>query len=244
MAVDDRALWVVGGLDPTGGAGVLRDVGTARVRAPHRPVHVVVSALTQQGDGKPAVARPTDPDALRFQLTRAPEPAAIKLGLLPASVVPVVAEAVAARGVPVVLDPVLEATAGGSMGASASALLDLLPGTVLTPNRSEYARLVGDDEPAAWTMRHGLLGLLRKGGHDDDANTVTDTLWTPEGRQVLARPRTRGPDPRGTGCALATALACALAEGASVSDAVAAAVAWLDEARQHAVRVGAQWHLP
>ena len=42
-----------------------------------------------------------------------------------------------------------------------------------------------------------------------------------------------GPDPRGTGCALATAIACGLARGDDLHDAVANAIAWLDTARTH-----------
>jgi hydroxymethylpyrimidine kinase/phosphomethylpyrimidine kinase len=237
------ALWVLGGLDPSGGAGVLRDVATARAVAPTRVVHVGVTAFTQQGDGQPADAQATSAEALRFQLARAPKPAAVKLGLLPAAVVSVIVEALAPLEVPVVLDPVLQASAGGSMGARAEALLPLLRGAVVTPNRREYDVLVGADEPRGWLARHGVAGLLRKGGHDD-GNSVTDTLWTGDGSEALSRPRQSGPDPRGTGCALATAIACVLASGVAVTDAVKHAVTWLDAVRGRARSVGGQWLLP
>jgi hydroxymethylpyrimidine/phosphomethylpyrimidine kinase len=51
------------------------------------------------------------------------------------------------------------------------------------------------------------------------------------GEQVFDRSRIEGPDPRGTGCALATAIACGLAAGASVREAVSCGIEWLDVAR-------------
>ncbi|HWB82183.1 MAG TPA: bifunctional hydroxymethylpyrimidine kinase/phosphomethylpyrimidine kinase, partial [Nannocystaceae bacterium] len=49
----------------------------------------------------------------------------------------------------------------------------------------------------------------------------------------FVRTRVSGVDPRGTGCALATAIACALGRGEALIDACAQAIAWLDEARLH-----------
>lgn len=239
----DGALWLVGGLDPSGGAGVLRDVATARAVAPGRAVHVVVTALTQQGDGKPAVAGPMDAEALRFQFLRAPEPAAVKVGLVPESVVATVVDALRDVNVPRVVDPVLGASAGGSMGTSPDGFAALVSGSVVTPNRKEYDALVGGADPQGWLELNGATALLRKGGHDG-GDRVCDTLWTREEVRVFSRPRQDGPDPRGTGCALATAVACGLADGSALGAAVGKSVAWLDTMRARARTLGAQVVLP
>ncbi len=239
----DGPIWIVGGLDPSGGAGVLRDVATVRAVAPERAVHVVVTALTQQGDGQPAVAGPMKAEAVRFQFGRAPAPAAIKVGLVPASLVPIVAEALRGVAVPTVVDPVLGASAGGSLAASPEALLGLVEGCLLTPNRREYDGLIGGADPQGWLELQGAGAVLRKGGHDR-GERITDTLWTRESVQVFSRARQRGPDPRGTGCALASAVACGLADGNTMEVAVGKGIAWLDNMRSQAHEVGPQVLLP
>ncbi|MBV1858220.1 MAG: bifunctional hydroxymethylpyrimidine kinase/phosphomethylpyrimidine kinase [Nannocystaceae bacterium] len=235
----DGAVWLIGGLDPSGGGGVLRDAATVQAVAPQRPVHVVVTALTQQGDGKKAVAGPMNADALRFQFRRAPKPAVIKVGLVPAAVASIVAEALQGVDAPRVVDPVLSASIGGLMAANPEALLPLMTGALVTPNRKEYDTLVGGADPQGWLETHGAVGMLRKGGHDGEEQ-VSDTLWTPGGARVFSRPRIDGPDPRGTGCALAVAIACGLAEGAEMQAAAGKGIAWLDGVRAQARTVGGQ----
>ncbi len=239
----DGAIWLVGGLDPSGGAGVLRDAATVRALAPERAVHVVITSLTQQGDGNPAVAGPINAEGMRFQFDRAPDPAAVKVGLVPAAVVEVVIEALDAVDAPRVLDPVLQASAGGSMAASAEALLPLLRACVVTPNGTEYDKLIGGADPQGWLELHGAKAVLRKGGHDTGPH-VSDTLWTKEGARAFSRERQPGKDPRGTGCALASAIACGLADGSDVGAAVGRGIAWLDKVRGQAKCVGKQVLLP
>ena len=239
----EGAIWIVGGLDPSSGAGVLRDVATVRALARTRPVHVVVTALTNQGDGKPAVAGPMDAAALRFQFARAPKPAVIKIGLVPASLVGALVEMLDGVDAPRVLDPVLGASAGGDLTASPKALMRLAKGSVVTPNAREYDALVGGADPEGWVELQGAVGVLRKGGHDGGSQ-VTDTLWTRKGAQVFSRPRGASGDPRGTGCALASAIACGLADDADVGAAVGKGIAWLDAVRGQAKSVGGQLLLP
>ena len=240
----EGAIWIVGGLDPSAGAGVLRDVATVRSLAPQRPVHVVVTALTNQGDGQPAVAGPMMPEALRFQFERAPKPAAIKIGLVPASLVGALRSAMDGVDAPRVLDPVLGASAGGDLAASGEALMSLMKGSVITPNAREYDALVGGADPEGWVELQQAVGVLRKGGHDGGAQ-VTYTLWTRDGALVFSRPRgPGGGDPRGTGCALACAIACGLADGLDVGAAAGKGIAWLDVVRSQAKKVGRQLLLP
>lgn len=236
------ALWLLAGLDPTGGAGLLRDAWTARACAPTLPLGCVVTAWTRQGRGEPASARAREAAAIAEELAALPRPAAIKLGLLPAPLVDPVLRAVAARGAPVVLDPVLAASDGGSLGARADALADVLrdladPTWLVTPNRGEAAALAGTspDDPdllARVAERLGRCAVLLKDGHGRDPALVRDALWIAGRVESFARPRLPGPDPRGTGCALATAIACGLAQGRPLRPAIAAALAWLDAARQ------------
>ncbi len=234
-------LWIIGGIDPTGGAGVGRDRAVASAVAPALAVVTVLTAVTQQGDGRPARAEPTESAALRAALTRVAEAGAVKIGLVPAACVDVVAQAVATLRCPRVLDPVLRASDGGDMGADAESLLRLAAQVdLVTPNRAEAIALLGDvpgDDAAlvAAVRRLGPASLLLKDGHGDDPAWVCDRLVVGDACHRFARRRRAGPDPRGTGCALATAIACGMAGGVPLVDACGAAIAWLDEARTHTI---------
>ena len=225
----DGVLWLLGGLDPTGGAGLHRDWATAQAVRPKLATRSVVTALTVQGHGGPAQGRAVDD--LAWQLDVGPRPAAIKIGLVPAAVVGDVAAFLRRHPVPVVLDPVLRASDGGALGSDAVALGPLIElATVVTPNRDEASLLPPAD------------GQLRK-DVDGDPSRVTDVLIYRGAEHRFERARQPGPDVRGTGCALATAIAAMLATGDGVVDAVRASIEWLDEARRHAVERGGEFHL-
>lgn len=236
------SLWILGGHDPTHGAGVYRDLVTARTVAPGLRRCFAVTALTEQGRGLPARARAVPAARLRARVARWPPPRAIKLGLVPDALAEVVAEVVAGAGAPTVVDPVLRASDGGSLGVTAGGLGPLLGvATLVTPNRDEALALLGAGEAseaseaselaAALGRRFATLAILLKDGHGSDPARVIDRLVVGGQTLAYARARVPGPDPRGTGCALATAIAAHLAQGASLEAAVAASIAWLDQAR-------------
>lgn len=232
-------LWLLGGHDPTQGAGLYRDLVTARVLDPELPRHFAVTVLTEQGHGRPARAFPVAAERLRARVARWPSPRAIKLGLVPDELAGVVAELVANTGAPVVLDPVLRASDGGDLGATPQGLGPLLAiATLVTPNRAEALALVGraapttgDELAADLGRRFPTTAVLLKDGHGTDPTRVVDRLLLGPRTTTYARPRIPGPDPRGTGCALATAIATHLARGAPLERAVADAIAWLDVER-------------
>jgi hydroxymethylpyrimidine/phosphomethylpyrimidine kinase len=232
-------LWLVGGVDPTGGAGVGRDRAVARALAPRLDVEVVITASTEQGDGKPARARPTYPELLDAALAPIADAVAVKVGLVPAVIAENIASALARTRAPRVLDPVLRASDGGDMGATVSGLSRLLPHVdLVTPNRGEALALFGDvhgDALARAAARLGTFAVLAKDVLGGDPRYVTDRLLVDGEIVDFTRVRRAGPDPRGTGCALATAIACGLADGEDMRTAVGRAIAWLDDARTHTI---------
>jgi len=138
----------------------------------------------------------------------------------------------------VVLDPVLESSSGGVLLDAAgrralrAGLLRQL--ALLTPNIPEAAALLGAPEATdmAGLLAQGraLLALgpaavLLKGGHAQGADAL-DLLITPEGVHELRAPRMLA-GMRGTGCALATAVAAFLAEGHSLTAACAQGKAYV-----------------
>jgi hydroxymethylpyrimidine/phosphomethylpyrimidine kinase len=153
--------------------------------------------------------------------------AAVKIGMLAnRAIVEAVAESLPPRsGVPIVLDPVLNASSGSSLldSAGRAALREtLLPKvSLVTPNIPEAAILAGErvaaDEQetrdhAERILRMGPEAVLIKGGHAASA-ACTDILVTAGQPPLhLALDRIAG-TLRGTGCALAAAIAAGLARG-------------------------------
>jgi hydroxymethylpyrimidine/phosphomethylpyrimidine kinase len=241
---------VIGGMDPSGGAGLLRDAWTVETRAPELELHAVCTALTRQGQGRPARFASGSPAALTRALARVAaldQLRAVKLGMIPGDRIAIVDAWLAdlhtrprERRPWIVCDPVAAASAGGRLGAPAAAMLELAARVdLLTPNADELAEL-----EAAGSVPAGVA-VLRKGEPiEGRPDRIRDRLRCADGtEQVFERPRVSGPDPRGTGCALASAIAAELARGRGLISAVAAAIAWLDGARQRATRVGDAWHL-
>lgn len=142
---------------------------------------------------------------------------------------------------PVVLDPVLAASSGGSLlepAARIALLQALLPHlTLLTPNVAEAAWLL--DEPPALTQadrvaqarrlqRLGASNVLLKGGHAGGA-VARDLLLSANGRaSFLDAPRLNA-SMRGTGCALSSAIAARLAQGLSMDQACLQAKQYVHE---------------
>jgi len=242
---------VVGGIDPTGGAGLLRDVAAAAARGAR--AYAVGTAWTEQGESVHRV-EPRAPAAVRAALAEAiatVRPAAVKIGMAVApATATAVLEGLEGYAGPVVVDPVLATSRGGTLwdGAAAELTPLLRRATVVTPNAveaGELARLLVETGAAAEAAarflldRHRLQAVLVKGGHLDEAEAVvTDVLVTAAGARHWVRPRIPGRAPRGTGCALATAIAVELGRGQDLATAVEAAGAWLAGAIAAAVEVG------
>jgi len=246
----------VGGFDPGGGAGVVRDLLTARTLGAR--VRLVPTAWTAQSPrtGVRSV-EPRQPAALAAALgealDRSPPETAVKLGMMPdQAAARAVLEALRGFAGPVVFDPVLGASSGGALYAGEPKELLALAAraTLVTPNAGEAERLTG--EPVAdlggaaragrVLIEAGAPAALVKGGHLSGEQAV-DLLITVHGTRPFAAPRLGGPSVRGTGCALATAIAVALASGQPLEAAVAGAKGWLHQALRHPVSVGDEWHI-
>ena len=241
----------LGGIDPSGGAGLCVDAAVVRAMGLHAlPVSTGTAVQSPR-----ALVRvvPADPDLVREQLEMVEASfsvGAVKVGMLGSvNVSRVAADWLRARPrLPVVVDPVLRTSSGGSLGDVSSLLQNLVPlARVLTPNLDEAAALTGlsvanrdEMEAAAHDLRdRGAQWVLVKGGHLPKGEAA-DYLEGPETSEWLVRPRRPGGPVRGTGCALASALAAGLARGDSVPEAAAHAKARVEHGIAHSVTVGDQ----
>lgn len=220
------AVLVIAGTDSSGGAGLARDVAT--LTRCGMGALVAVTAVTAQTDGEVSCVELLPPPLVQAQIVVAlatRRAAAIKTGMLgSAAIVAAVAASLPPRELlPLVLDPVFAATSGGTLldaaGRAALAALLLPRATLLTPNLPEAALLL-DTAPAASAEEIigqgralcalGAAAVLMKGGHAAGALAI-DWLVTRAGSvHRLAAPRLAAVR-RGTGCALASAIAAGLA---------------------------------
>lgn len=255
MNVDDArrpCVIVAGGIDPSGGAGLGVDALAVAAGGAH-PVCVATGVAVQDHEVfRERVDLPTS--AVRSQLAAAAAsaPGALKAGMLgTAETTEVLAAFCTARPrLPIVLDPVRRTSSGGVLlDAEAEPALRerLVPRvTVLTPNVDEAVWLAGGGMPRrsedlpALARRVRALGprwVLLKGGHAP-GRPGEDVLAGPDGEILLRVEPLDGPDPRGTGCALASLLAAGLAAGLPVPEATRHAQVRLLGARAAASRVG------
>ncbi|TCB82427.1 hydroxymethylpyrimidine/phosphomethylpyrimidine kinase [Acinetobacter sp. ANC 4173] len=133
-----------------------------------------------------------------------------------------------------VLDPVLVANSGGSLGDQATlvkAFVELIPlATILTPNTVELRALTGEQDLEAATQKLFAMGakaVLVKGGHENTADYIRNALYI-DGEFVAEShcPRLAG-EYHGSGCSLASFIAGRLAMGDELKIAVQHAETWL-----------------
>jgi hydroxymethylpyrimidine kinase/phosphomethylpyrimidine kinase len=254
-ASPDTYIVAIGGIDPSGGAGLVRDFVTAEALG--ATAVLVATAFTTQSSRGVVGFEPRTPAGLLAAIedalgVAAGRPVAVKIGMVgePALAGAIVAGLRAFDG-PVVFDPVLAASSGGSLFRGDRAELGPLcaRASLLTPNLAEAGLLTGlpvrtleDARAAALQLRAaGAAAVLVKGGHLEGA--AVDLLLSPTGERQFSAARLPGASPRGTGCALATALAIALAGGTPLEQAAAAAKDWLTERIRTARDVGGERRL-
>jgi len=222
----------IGTTHPWNIAGIGLD---ARVAAEYGAGHVAaIAGVTAQDAERVTAVLPIPGRVLRAQLESLPrDVAAYRIGaLISAENVRVVADFLRSRaGMCVVVDPVLGSSTGQALWTNAAYVDELrdtllrLP-VVVTPNLDETALLLRakplrDREAMAaagvQVVAAGARAALVKGGHL--AGDPADILVTSGNSQLFEGPRLAG-SMRGTGCVLAMSLACELAAGRELPDAV------------------------
>ena len=225
------------GLDPSGGAGLQADIEAIGQSGAHAAI--ACTALTIQNSQQVFGFEATSKELLLAQ-------AHAVVGDLPIQCVKsgmlgttdnIAALAEFLREHPeyrYVLDPVLVANSGGSLGDQATlvkAFVELIPlATILTPNTVELRALTGEQDLDAATQKLFAMGakaVLVKGGHEDTADYIRNALYI-DGEFVTEShcPRLAG-EYHGSGCSLASFIAGRLAMGDELKIAVQHAETWL-----------------
>jgi len=233
---------IIAGSDSGGGAGIQADLKT--VTALDGFAMTALTALTAQNTlGVHAIHEiPEDFITQQIEVVLSDIGAdAIKLGMLHrASVIHAVADVLVRLnpGVPIVLDPVMMAKGGhallepDAMQALTERLIPLA--TLVTPNVPEAEALSGVnietvDDFARAAEKIGGQAVLVKGGHMP-GDVLTDVLWQGGKSQAFSGPKIDSKHTHGTGCTLASSIACGLAQGLDLVAAVERARAYVLEA--------------
>ena len=228
-------MMTIAGSDCSAGAGLQADLKAAHGMGAFAltAVTCIVSEVPGLVRGIQEVEPELVADQVRINLEHFPV-AAVKAGMLYSpSIVRAVHGVLKDADIPLVVDPVMIATAGDRlMREEAVAVYEelLLPrAALLTPNLDEAAVLLRsssnperDELPEAaarLALRYGCPVLL-KGGHL--AGDCRDVLAGPDGRMLgeWTRPRVRDVSTHGTGCSLSAAIAARLAAGDGLVTAV------------------------
>lgn len=249
---------VVAGSDPTAGAGLQADL--KMITALGGYAMTVVSAVTVQDTRRVGGVHPVAPEVVAAQMRACLADLgadAVKLGMLgSAGVAAAVAEVLADYPhLPVVADPVLAGSGGGTLldGPGRRVFLErLLPRlTLLTPNLPEAADLTGleVDDPAGMgraarrLVALGAGAVLVKGGHLPGGR-VTELLWDGTQETRWHASRLAGGPFHGTGCRLASAIAVGLAQGLELAAAVGRARREVRRSLRGALALGQGQKLP
>lgn len=204
-----------------------------------------ITALTVQSTAGVRRVEPVNPDLVLETLTELAadvDIAAVHVGMLGSGkVARAVADFLAKEKLPnIVLDPILKSSSGADLvdGSGARLMLErLLPlATVVTPNLDEASALTGlavtniEQMRAAANKLHalGAAAVVVTGGHLEKATDLL-TFTSKRGieQEIFKSDRQRSNSTHGTGCAFATAVACHLAQGRGLPEAVLLAKAYV-----------------
>jgi hydroxymethylpyrimidine/phosphomethylpyrimidine kinase len=236
MAQSPPVVLTIAGFDPSSGAGVTADVKTI---AAHGCYGVAcITALTVQstvGVKRVEVVSPELIAETLRELSADLEIAAVHIGMLGSGkVVRTVGDFLEKSELGnVVLDPIIKSSSGSDLIDAAGLRLlveRLLPqATVITPNVDEAATLTGlavtnlEQMRVAATHLHemGATAVVITGGHLDKAiDLLSFTSRHGTEQEVFKSNRLESKSTHGTGCAFATAMACHLARGRGLPEAV------------------------
>ena len=232
MTAKPARILVIAGSDSGGGAGIQADIKTITMLGGH--AMTAVTAVTAQNTTGITAVHPVPAEVILAQIDAVVEDIgvdAVKIGMIGSVFA---AEQIAIRlekmrganpNLPIVFDPVMVATSGSSLADDATIaafgpLMDLA--TIMTPNLPELARLSDQEDPVAAAL--GLVGehgcaVLIKGGHDE-GDTLADALIETDNMTSWQGQRIDTTSTHGTGCTLASAIACLLGQGDSLTSAV------------------------
>lgn len=252
-----RVVLTIAGFDPSGGAGIIADIRT--IEALRCTAAAAITSITFQNDQRFAGAIHQTGESVRAQvnaIAAGEQITALKIGMLPtAEIVTELAQLIGEFALPApVIDPVMESTSGGKLMADDAfevLVTELMPlARVVTPNIPEAEKLAGLNIRDEQSMRQaaarirelGARAVLIKGGHlaqtsdvrgqksEKEPSIATDLLDDDGEVTAFRGDWIDAPNMRGTGCMLSSAIACGLARGDGLIQAISTSKRFVSQA--------------
>jgi len=246
----------IAGSDSGGGAGIQADLKVITALGGY--AMSVITAITAQNTLGVTAIQDIDLAVIEAQIDAVLNDIgadSVKIGMLASpEIVQVVAASLRKHGITrIILDPVLRATSGASLGGDDTAqamMKELFPiASLVTPNLEEASLLLGRDitqvadfqSAAEELLALGPQAVLIKGGHlDSTHNQLTDYLmWRSieDDLEIIQAKefkhlRVNTENTHGTGCSLSAAIATYLADGHDLPHAVGKAIAFVEAGLQ------------
>ena len=238
-------LLTIAGSDSGGGAGIQADIKTTTMLGGFATS--VITALTAQNTCGVFDIHPAPVLFIQAQMNAVLSDIdihVIKSGMLfSTDIIDTISELLPDT-IPYILDTVMIAKGGASLlkDSAVLAMKEKLfsKALIITPNLPELQALSGGvsvSHARKLITDYGCKNVLIKGGHDTGDN-VTDILITPDNITEFTLPRIITQAGHGTGCTLSAALACFIAQGLSLNDAVDKAKHYVYNALNHAFPIG------
>lgn len=242
---------IIAGSDSGGGAGIQADIKAVTMFGGH--AMTAVTAVTAQNSLGVEAIMPVPTELVLQQIDLVLDDLgadAIKIGMIGAAeTASAVADRLSSAEVPIVFDPVMVATSGAALAdAETISVFERLlrMAEISTPNVPELSALTNRELKDLESVEDAALALVRdtgrallaKGGHLDSP-VLTDILIEPGGkvnRWVADRVETMST--HGTGCTLASAIACGLGQGRDLVDSVTRGRAYVQTAIREAPGFG------
>jgi len=232
---------IIAGSDPSGGAGIQADIKTVTAHKVYSSA--VVTCLTAQNTQKVFAIHNSPIDFLKQQIEVVLDDIkfdAIKIGMLgTVEIIGCVSEILQkkAKNIPLILDTVMVATSGDLLlkeNAVEALKLKLIKGAkIVTPNIDEAQVLaemeikdVADMKSAAIIIKAlGCKSVLVKGGHLKEKNGRIFSVFLDEADQfhIISNKKIGKKNIHGTGCTLASSIACNVAKKMDLVNAVRSA---------------------
>lgn len=248
------AILCFAGLDPSGGAGLQADIEAIASCGGH--ALPIATCLTVQNASQAIASQAVDASIVQQQAAAliADMPiAGCKIGVLPnGDMVQTIVNILSLiPDIPVVLDPVLHATQGIRFCDEQTVNIIkeyLLPRVqVTTPNQAELQQLVskqGSELQHAQALCGYGTEFVFVTGADQECKEIENTLYTRHGIVHRSRWKKLPHSFHGSGCTLSSALACFLALGIDMVEAVEKAQHYTWQSLQRADVIGAGQYIP
>ena len=253
MKEDTPIVLVIGGLDPTGGAGVLADSQTILMNSCH-PI-TLVTCLTAQNTNSFNGMKATNANFFKKMtktlLKDISSIRAIKIGALAnEEIIKLVKEIIINyKNIPVVLDPIIETSSGGSLISKEGIKelkLSLLPyAELVTPNIEEAKFLTNKDSLSEITEQfHKLKSNYIFIKDNEEENQIRNYLY--KNKQLIKEWQVAKIKGRfqGTGCSISSCIASNLAKEIKIEESIELAQDTVHQSLLNAIDLGKGQKIP